>query len=166
MLLLKHLYSGLPAPLAWAFLQLVAADGSANTERQVRLQLYTVQNLPPSADPQIPSVLFQYTFRDREQYPATLYITIKGANLLLSFPLFCVVVSLLLRTCVVSASHSPAIPIYLSLLLFLSVFLSLCVSVCGKPVPRASIVVPRHVRPMTPYDREEGAVAWDALQVL
>ncbi|XP_022247251.1 jouberin-like isoform X2 [Limulus polyphemus] len=64
--------------IAWAFLKLVGANGSHNTERKVRLQLYR----PPFRSFQLRQgsvEVYQWWSRlSRVIYPATLYVTVKS----------------------------------------------------------------------------------------
>eukprot|EP00164_Ancoracysta_twista_P004795 GFYU01006501.1.p1 GENE.GFYU01006501.1~~GFYU01006501.1.p1 ORF type:complete len:797 (+),score=151.13 GFYU01006501.1:140-2392(+) len=68
--------------ICWGFLKLVGGNGEANTEKQVRLQLYRYitpnKNLP--REPNVPKVYGEYRrgARHRRKYPAALYVTLKS----------------------------------------------------------------------------------------
>ncbi|XP_048387522.1 jouberin isoform X2 [Stegostoma tigrinum] len=66
--------------IAWAFLKLVGANGVLNIDRKLRLQLYyppvKVKKLSNSID-----VFEWWKKRPWNQYPSTLYVTVKGLRL-------------------------------------------------------------------------------------
>eukprot|EP00794_Sanderia_malayensis_P004725 gene4725-5348_t len=66
--------------IAWAFLKVVSATGSCNTDKKVRLQLYQPPTRFRARNPLPGSIeVFQWwKFADRTAYPSTLYVTVKG----------------------------------------------------------------------------------------
>ncbi|XP_065062280.1 jouberin-like [Rhopilema esculentum] len=66
--------------IAWAFLKVVSTNGSPNTDRKVRLQLYHRPTRLRARNP-IPGALEIFSWwqsTERVPYPSTLYVTVKG----------------------------------------------------------------------------------------
>ncbi|UJR37055.1 hypothetical protein I4U23_029760 [Adineta vaga] len=67
-------------PIAWAFLKVIGARNTLNTERMIRLQLWQpIEQLRGSA--LTPDVILWYNHMSRIKYPSTLYVTIKPLNI-------------------------------------------------------------------------------------
>ncbi|EDO41300.1 predicted protein, partial [Nematostella vectensis] len=65
--------------VAWAFLKVLGANGSINTDKKVRLQLfYPGRATFRARDPNVLEVYHWWKLARRVPYPSTLYVTLKG----------------------------------------------------------------------------------------
>ncbi|NP_001002277.2 jouberin isoform X2 [Rattus norvegicus] len=63
--------------IAWAFLKLLGANGNANINSKLRLQLYYPPTKPRS-QPNVVEVFEWWSKCPRNRYPSTLYVTVRG----------------------------------------------------------------------------------------
>ncbi|XP_046857215.1 jouberin-like [Xenia sp. Carnegie-2017] len=69
--------------IAWAFLKLIGANGSLNTEQKIRLQLFHPVKLnrrQRASKQNTPEVYDWWKSTSRDSYPSTLYVTVKGVK--------------------------------------------------------------------------------------
>ena len=67
--------------ICWGFLRLLGQNGKSNTEKKARIQLYKYPaHLEYVPDKPYSPIVYQCWKRDLQKYPATLYISVKGAE--------------------------------------------------------------------------------------